>query len=91
MSETIPADWQAVQKPPSLFKRFEFGSYAETRAFLDALAKLSESTGLYPNLSFGKTYVNVTVLASEAAAVGAAEAQFAARASACAAEARAGH
>jgi pterin-4a-carbinolamine dehydratase len=85
MSEPIPAGWQAVQKPPSLFQRFEFGSYAETRAFLDALAKLSERTGLYPNLSFGRTYVNVTVPASDGTAVGTAEREFAARAAACAA------
>lgn len=88
MNDTIPADWQAVQKPPSLFRRFEFASYAETRAFLDALAKLSEGTGLYPNLSFGKTYVNVTVLGGDSTGLGAAEADFAVRASACAAEAR---
>lgn len=88
MSDVVPDGWQKVDRPPSLFRRFEFASYGETRAFLDALAALSEQTGLYPNLSFGKTYVNVTVLATEAQRLGAAEAEFATRAADCAAKAR---
>ena len=48
-SATPLADgWQRVERPPSLFRRFTFASYAHTRAFLDRLAALSEETGLYP-------------------------------------------
>ncbi|MCX7891369.1 MAG: 4a-hydroxytetrahydrobiopterin dehydratase [Burkholderiales bacterium] len=61
MDAALPTGWKHIERPPSLFKRFEFGSYAETRAFLDALAALSERTGLYPDLGFGTRYVNVTV------------------------------
>jgi pterin-4a-carbinolamine dehydratase len=41
--------------------RFEFGSYLETRSFLDQMAGLSERMGFYPDISFGKTYVNVSI------------------------------
>jgi hypothetical protein len=35
------------------------------RAFLDRAAELSEREGLYPDMSFGRTYVNMTVHADE--------------------------
>ena len=41
--------------------RFEFGDYAQTRCFLDEMAVLSKRLGFYPDMSFGKTYVNVTI------------------------------
>ncbi|MCA1683443.1 MAG: 4a-hydroxytetrahydrobiopterin dehydratase [Actinobacteria bacterium] len=74
-----PEGWTAVARPPSLYRRFEFAAYSETRAFLDRLAGLSEETGLYPDLSFARTYVNVTVYGSGEAAVGADARTFAAR------------
>ena len=78
-----PEGWTEVERPPSLYRRFEFAAYFETRAFLDRLAGLSKETGLYPDLSFTRTYVNVTVYGSEAA-VDAEARTFAARAEAIA-------
>ncbi len=75
----LPEGWQHVRRPPSLFRRFEFGSYAETRAFLDKMAALSEQTGLYPDLGFGRTHVNVTVHASSGDQPTDAEIEFARR------------
>jgi pterin-4a-carbinolamine dehydratase len=60
--DPIP-DWHAQQGSPLLTRRFEFASYAETRAWLDALAAWSERNGIYPDLNFGRTYVNVTLAA----------------------------
>ena len=77
-----PEGWTEVEKPPLLHRRFEFAAYSETRAFLDRLAGLSKDTGLYPDLSFGRTYVNVTVYGSDGAAVDAQAREFAARAEA---------
>ena len=79
-----PEGWTEVERPPSLFRRFEFAAYSETRAFLDRLARLSKETGLYPDLSFARTYVNVTVYGSGGAAVDAEARTFAARADAIA-------
>ncbi len=87
MSETLPlpAGWRPVAHPPSLFRRYEFASYAETREFLDGLMLLSEETQLYPDLGFGKTHVNVTIHGQGGQMPGPAEIDFAARAACLAA------
>ena len=62
----LPEGWETRGKPPTLFRRFTFGNYAETRTFLDALAELSEETGIHPqNINFGTTYVNITLEAED--------------------------
>lgn len=69
-----PAGWELRGKPPILFRRFEFARYGEIRDFLDALAALSEETGMHPqNINFGTTYVNVTLEAADGAVLGDAE------------------
>ncbi len=74
------ADWREQGKPPTLFKRFAFDSYGQTRAFLDALAALAEETGQHPqNINFGTTYVNITLDAIDGQTLGEAERTFAAR------------
>lgn len=42
-------------------QRFNFGSYGQTRQFLDQLADLSKREEYYPDVSFGKTYVNISI------------------------------
>ncbi len=79
-----PEGWTVVEQPPLLYRRFEFAAYPEARAFLARLADLSKETGLYPDLSFSRTHVNVTVHSSGGAAVGAEEWEFVARAQALA-------
>jgi 4a-hydroxytetrahydrobiopterin dehydratase len=76
--------WTEVERPPSLYRRFEFAAYSETRAFLDRLASLSKETGLYPDLSFSRTRVTVRLYGSGGAAVGEEQREFAARAEAIA-------
>jgi len=77
-----PEGWTEVERPPSIYRRFEFADYPETRAFLDRLASLSKETGLYPDLSFSRKHVTVTVYGSGGAAVDAEARTFAARAEA---------
>jgi pterin-4a-carbinolamine dehydratase len=76
----LPEGWETVEHPPSLFRRYQFAAYKETRTFLDRLAALSKETGLYPDLGFGSTHVNVTLHGPDGAAPGDAEYDFAARA-----------
>ena len=64
---TPPTGWQGQAKPPVMSRRYDFPDYAATRAFLDGLAKLSEKSGYYPDLTFAKTHVSVTVAARDAA------------------------
>jgi len=85
----LPEGWEARGKPPTLFRRFEFARYAETRQFLDALAALAEETGLHPqNINFGTTYVNVTLETAEGRALTEVEQRFALRINALYAPAR---
>ena len=84
MEPRSPEGWTEVERPPSLYRRFEFADYSATRTFLERLASLSKETGLYPDLSFGRTHVNVKVYGSGGAAVDAEAREFAARAEALA-------
>jgi pterin-4a-carbinolamine dehydratase len=76
INSAAPDGWSTVNHPASIFRRFEFNSYAQTRAFLDRLAALSEEMNLYPNLGFGQKHVNVTIPSD----AGAAPMEFARRA-----------
>tara|TARA_Y100001968_G_C18963884_1_gene529048 strand:- start:139 stop:393 length:255 start_codon:yes stop_codon:yes gene_type:complete len=59
-------EWRQKKRPECLEKRFEFDSYEDTRDFLDDLGALCEKVNRFPDISFGKTYVNITVRPSEA-------------------------
>jgi pterin-4a-carbinolamine dehydratase len=76
---SLPEGWEMVERPPSLFRRYQFGSYKETRGFLDRLSALSKETGVYPDLGFGPTHVNVTIYGADGTAPGGAEYAFADR------------
>ena len=58
-------DWRQKNRPECLEKRFEFESYEKTRDFLDALGDFSEKVSRFPDISFGKTYANITIRPSE--------------------------
>lgn len=75
----VPEGWTHHQQPPNIFRRYEFSAYGQTRTFLDRLADISKDTGLYPDISFGKTYVNVTIHANDGKAIGPDEIAFAVR------------
>lgn len=61
-ASTLPEGWEARGTQRTLFRRFMFERYAQTRAFVDALSALTETGGVHPqNINFGSTYVNVTL------------------------------
>ena len=49
------------KRPECLEKRFEFESYEKNRDFLDALGDFCEKVNRFPDISFGKTYANITI------------------------------
>lgn len=57
--------WRERGKPARLEQRYEFGSYDALREFLDRAAELSEQEGLYPDMGFGRDYVNMTIHPNE--------------------------
>lgn len=58
-------DWKERTNPARLERRYIFPDYDTLRAFLDEAAELSEKIGYYPDMGFGKDYVNITVYAEE--------------------------
>jgi pterin-4a-carbinolamine dehydratase len=57
--------WRRRERPARLECRHVFPSYDELRDFLDRAADLSDATGIHPNISFGRDYVNMTLFADE--------------------------
>ena len=53
--------WDERTRPLRLERRFEFATYSLTRDFLDRLGDLCEKRNRFPDISFGKTYVNLTL------------------------------
>ncbi|UCC56900.1 MAG: 4a-hydroxytetrahydrobiopterin dehydratase [Gammaproteobacteria bacterium] len=60
-------EWQERTRPVRLERRYEFRDYSTLRDFLDRAAKLSESEDLYPDMGFGRDYVNITIHVEEGA------------------------
>ncbi len=58
-------NWQERSRPARLERRSEFDNYQALRDFLDRAADLSEREGLYPDMGFGRDYVNMTIRADE--------------------------
>jgi len=53
--------WQKRKRPLCLERRFEFESYSATRDFLDRLGDHCEAVKRFPDMNFGRTYVNITL------------------------------
>jgi pterin-4a-carbinolamine dehydratase len=60
-----PHQWEQRGKPPRLERRYEFDSYQALRDFLDRAAEISERESLYPDMGFGRDYVNMTIHSDE--------------------------
>jgi len=59
--------WQERKRPPRLERRYDFPDYSALRDFLDRAADLSEREGYYPDMGFGRDYLNVTIHPEEGA------------------------
>jgi 4a-hydroxytetrahydrobiopterin dehydratase len=53
--------WTQRPRPDRLERRIEFSDYEATRVFLERLNTLSEQQSRFPDISFGRTYVNITL------------------------------
>lgn len=71
--------WTHRQRPERLERRIEFDDYETTRLFLERLNALCERDGRFPDISFGRTYVNLTLRPeAEEGQIGDTETSFAA-------------
>ena len=60
-------EWKEHERPPRLERRYTFSGYPALREFLDRAAEISEELDFYPDLSFGRDYVNITIHGYEGA------------------------
>ena len=63
----MSSQWRERKRPVCLERRYEFGGYHSLRDYLDQAAELSERESLYPDMGFGRDYLNVTIHADEGA------------------------
>ena len=70
-------NWTLRERPERLEARVEFPDYEATRAFLEEAAEISSREDIYPDISFGRTYVNLTLHTPEGMSIGHAEERFA--------------
>ena len=69
--------WTQRPRPDRLERRIEFEDYESTRTFLERLNALAEQQGRFPDISFGRTYVNLTLRPDEGDSLGEGEHHFA--------------
>ncbi len=55
------AAWKIQERSQQMSRRYDFSDYDKTRYFLDQLEKISEKENYYPDLSFSKTHVVVSI------------------------------
>ena len=53
--------WKERTRPARLERQYQFDGYEELRDFLDRAADLSEREDYYPDMGFGRDYVNITI------------------------------
>ena len=53
--------WNQRESPPRIEKRFEFEEYQKISIFLKKIDELCKEKNIYPNISFGKNFVSVSI------------------------------
>ena len=53
--------WNERQSPLRIEKRYEFGQYSKTSKFMEKIEKLCKEKDIYPNISFGKNFVSLSI------------------------------
>ena len=53
--------WNKRESPLRLEKRFEFEEYSKISKFMGEIEKLCKGKDIYPNISFGKNFVSISI------------------------------
>ena len=53
--------WNHRDSPSRIEKRFEFEEYQKISIFLKKTDELCKEKNIYPNISFGKNFVSITI------------------------------
>ena len=53
--------WNQRESPLRIEKRFEFEEYQKLSKFIKKIDDLCKEKNIYPNISFGKNFVSITI------------------------------
>ena len=53
--------WNKRESPLRIEKRFEFEQYSKISIFMGKIEILCKEKDIYPNISFGKNFVSITI------------------------------
>ena len=53
--------WNKRESPLRIEKRFEFEEYSKISKFMGEIEKLCKQKDIYPNISFGKNFVSLSI------------------------------
>ena len=53
--------WNQRESPLRIEQRFEFEEYSKISKFMEKIDQLCKEKNLYPNITFGKNFVSVTI------------------------------
>ena len=53
--------WNERESPLRIEKRFEFEQYSKISKFMQKIEKLCKQKDIYPNISFGKNFVSLSI------------------------------
>ena len=53
--------WNERESPLRIEKRFEFEHYSKISEFMGKIEKLCKEKDIYPNISFGKNFVSLSI------------------------------
>ena len=53
--------WKERESPLRIEKRFEFDQYSNISKFMREIEKLCKERNIYPNISFGKNFVSLSI------------------------------
>ena len=53
--------WNKRESPLRIEKRFEFDAYSKISKFMEKIEKLCKEKNIYPNISFGKSFVSISI------------------------------
>ena len=53
--------WNQRETPLRIEKRFEFDKYSKISKFMEHIDQLCKEKNIYPNISFGKNFVSITI------------------------------
>tara|TARA_B100001109_G_C18727206_1_gene410148 strand:+ start:210 stop:473 length:264 start_codon:yes stop_codon:yes gene_type:complete len=53
--------WNERESPLRIEKRYEFEEYSKISKFMGKIDQLCKEKNIYPNISFGKNFVSLTI------------------------------